>query len=76
MITVSPCKDNDDDDMLPEYDFSQSIHGVRGKYAQVMREQGYSITVHHADGTSTTRYVSPSEVLEHDRARERNKHSA
>lgn len=59
-----------DDDMLPEYDFSQ---GVRGKYAQTIREQGYSVTVHHEDGTSTTRYVSPSEVMEQNRDRERNR---
>jgi hypothetical protein len=64
---------DDDDDMLPEYDFSGSARGVRGKYAQTIREQGYSVTVHHEDGTSTTRYVSPSEVMEQNRDRERNR---
>ncbi len=59
--------------MMPKYELSQDIRGKRGKYAQAIREQGYSITVHHADGTSTTRYISPAEVLEQDRARERNK---
>jgi hypothetical protein len=59
--------DLDDDDLLPEYDFSGG--GVRGKYAKVIREKGYSVTVHHADGTATHRYVSPSEILEQDRQR-------
>jgi hypothetical protein len=59
----------DDDDMLPEYDLSNRPF-VRGKYAQIIREQGYSVTVHHEDGTSTTRYVSPREVLEQNQARE------
>ena len=40
----------DDDDMLPEYDFSK---GVRGKYAGRMG-YGHSVTIHHEDGTSTT----------------------
>ena len=39
-----------DDDMLPEYDFSQA---VRGKYAARIGKP-YSITVHAEDGTSTT----------------------
>jgi hypothetical protein len=47
-----------DTEMLPEYDFSQLGQPVRGKHAQAMG-QGYTITVHHADGTSTTRQVSP-----------------
>jgi hypothetical protein len=45
-----------DDDMLPEYNFSQlKQHGVRGKHAEAMR-QGYSVTVHYEDGTSTTHF--------------------
>jgi hypothetical protein len=48
-----------DDDMLPEYDFNQFGQGVRGKHAEAMR-QGYSVTIHHEDGTSTTRHVPPS----------------
>ena len=47
-----------DDEMLPEYDLSQLAQGVRGKYADAMR-QGYSVTVHHENGTSTTRHISP-----------------
>lgn len=38
-----------DDEMLPEYNFSQ---GVRGKHYQAYR-QGHSVTIHHADGTTT-----------------------
>jgi hypothetical protein len=52
----------DDDDMLPEYDFSKMGNPVRGKYAQRIRENGYSVTVHHADGTSTTTYTTPEEI--------------
>jgi hypothetical protein len=56
-------KANDhDDDMPAEYDFSQFGQGVRGKYAEAMR-QGYSVTVHHEDGTSTTRYVPPINAM-------------
>lgn len=39
----------DDDDMLPEYDFSQ---GVRGKHFREYR-QGYTVTITHPDGTQT-----------------------
>jgi hypothetical protein len=47
-----------DDEMLPEYDFSQLGQPVRGKHAKAMR-QGYSVTIHHPDGTTTHREVSP-----------------
>lgn len=47
-----------DDEMLPEYDFSQLGQPVRGKHAKAMR-QGYSVTIHHPDGTITHREVSP-----------------
>jgi hypothetical protein len=53
---------NDDDDMLPEYDFSKMGKPIRNKYAERMRQEGYSVTIHHEDGTSTTHYVSPEEV--------------
>jgi hypothetical protein len=49
-----------DDEMLPEYDFSQLGQPVRGKHAKAML-QGYSVTIHHPDGTTTNR-----EVLPHD----------
>jgi len=47
----------DDDDMLPEYDFSKQ-KGVRGKYYRAYRE-GYTVTIHHADGSTTTRHYQP-----------------
>ena len=47
-----------DDEMLPEYDFNQLGQPVRGKHAKAM-SQGYSVTIHHADGSSTTRQVPP-----------------
>lgn len=42
--------------MLPEYDFSKLGHGVRGKHTAAMR-QGYSVIIHHENGTSTTRHI-------------------
>jgi hypothetical protein len=64
----------DDDDMLPEYHLSGN--GVRGKFAQTFRENGYSVTIRHQDGTSTTRRVSPQEVIERQRQREQMKQAA
>jgi hypothetical protein len=56
-------KTNDqDDDIRSEYDLSQLGRGVQGRYAEAMR-QGYSVTVHHEDGTSTTRHVPPSNSM-------------
>jgi hypothetical protein len=60
--------DLDDDDMPSEYNFTGN--GVRGKYFKAIQEHGYSITVHHDDGTSTTQHISPSEVMEQNRQRE------
>jgi hypothetical protein len=40
---------DDDDDMLPEYDFSQ---GIRGKHAHLVG-QPYSVVIHNGDGTAT-----------------------
>ena len=53
------------DDMRPEYDFAG---GVRGKHARALRETGYIIRVHHADGTYTERQVlgEKTVVLEPD----------
>jgi hypothetical protein len=39
----------DDDEMLPEYDFSK---GVRGKHAHRVGKP-YSVTIHNNDGTAT-----------------------
>ena len=50
-----------DDEMLPEYDFSQLGQPVRGKHAKAMR-QGYSVTIHHPDGTTTNREVLPQDA--------------
>ena len=50
-----------DDEMLPEYDFSQLGQPVRGKHAKAMR-QGYSVTIHHPDGTTNHREVSPQDA--------------
>ncbi len=44
-----------DDDMRPEYDFSD---GVRGKHYKVLREQGYIVRVYNDDGTVTERHVA------------------
>jgi hypothetical protein len=71
MTTADPSMDQNrsvsDDDSQSEYNLSGN--GTRGKYAKAMRENGYSITIHHEDGTSTNRQVSPSEVIEQHRQR-------
>jgi hypothetical protein len=65
MDETKPSSTELDDDMPLEYNFSGN--GIRGKYAQAIRQNGYSITVHHPDGTSTIRHVSPDEVKEQNR---------
>ena len=45
--------------MRPEYDCT-GVPGVRGKHAAAMR-QGYTCTVHHADGTREITHVRPLE---------------
>jgi hypothetical protein len=47
------------DDMLQEYDLSG---GVRGKYYHLFQE-GYSVTIYHADGSSTTRNYAPEQDM-------------
>ncbi len=49
-IDNSEQPDPKDDNMLPEYDFT---NGVRGKHYQAYR-QGHSITIHQADSTAVT----------------------
>jgi len=44
-------------EMRAGYDFSKA-KGVRGKYYRAMR-QGYSITIHHTDGTKEVRKFGP-----------------
>ncbi|WP_146141008.1 hypothetical protein [Stenomitos frigidus] len=46
------------DEMLPEYDLIK-FRGTHGKHTEAMR-QGYSVTIHHEDGASTTSDISPS----------------
>jgi len=46
---------NGEDEMLPEYDFSQ---GVRGKHHRAFRD-GYTVTIHHANGTTTVQHFEP-----------------
>lgn len=46
-----------DDDMLPEYDFS-GVKGVRGKYYKRLQE-GYTIKIHKADGSTVVKEVPP-----------------
>ena len=60
-------RSDDDDEMLPEYDFSTQ-EGVRGKYYRAYRE-GHTVTIHHADGSTTTKQYQPDNdaiVLEPD----------
>ena len=49
----------DEDDMLPEYDFSK---GVRGKHRKAY-QQGHSVTITHQDGTNTTQEFPPSRTI-------------
>ncbi|MEA2558689.1 MAG: hypothetical protein QOH06_193 [Acidobacteriota bacterium] len=53
-----------DDEMRDEYDFTG---GVRGKHYKAMQE-GYTITIHKADGTTVVKDVQPegAVVLEPD----------
>ncbi len=52
--------ENDDPEMLPEYDFTG---GVRGKHAQAYGSE-VLITIHKADGTSEERrYEVPEGVI-------------
>jgi uncharacterized protein (DUF433 family) len=49
----------DEEDLLPEYDFSK---GVRGKHHKAY-QQGHSVTIHHLDGTSTTQDFPASRII-------------
>ena len=51
----SECPVNNGTGMRNEYDFSG---GIRGKHYQQM-SNGYKITVHHPDGTSTIQEFTP-----------------
>jgi len=53
-----PAASQDDEEMLPEYDFSD---GVRGKYYEAY-QRGYKITVLKADGTNEELYKEENMV--------------
>jgi hypothetical protein len=53
--------DNDNDEILPEYDFSG---GIRGKHFRDF-QQGYTVTIHHADGSTTTKEYRPEPGIIH-----------
>jgi hypothetical protein len=46
---------SEDEIMRDSYDFSSA---VRGKHHQQMRD-GHTVTIHHADGTTTTEKYEP-----------------
>ncbi|MEK7443019.1 MAG: hypothetical protein AABZ78_19595 [Chloroflexota bacterium] len=46
----------EDEDMLPEYDFTGK-KGVRGKYYRAYR-QGHTVKIHKADGTISTQHFT------------------
>jgi hypothetical protein len=46
-----------DDEILPEYDFSK---GIRGKHYQSYR-QGHSLSIHQEDGTEVVHYFTLAE---------------
>ena len=54
-----------EDDMLPEYDFSG---GIRGKHFRTL-QAGYTITIHQEDGSTIVKEVEPQKgavILEPD----------
>lgn len=51
----------DEDDLLPEYDFSK---GARGKHHKAY-QQGHSVTISHSDGTTTTQEFPPSRLIDY-----------
>jgi hypothetical protein len=67
-----------DDDLMPEIDINQIQPEklVRGKHYQAIQQHGYSVTVHHEDGTSTYREVKPEEEAERMKQREEYKKSS
>lgn len=49
-----------DDEMHREYDFSG---GVRGKYARVLKEKGYTLRIYNADGTFSEEHVLGTQTV-------------
>ena len=56
-----PTINDNSDDMLPEYDFSS---GIRGKHFRDF-QQGYTVTIRHADGSTTTEQYQPKPGIIH-----------
>ena len=50
--------ENEQDDMLPEYDFRG---GVRGKHYRAYR-QGHTVTIHQEDGSTIVQHFAPEDV--------------
>jgi len=50
---------DNDDDMLPEYDFSG---GVRGKHYKEL-QAGYTVTIHKTDGTTEVTYYGTKNAI-------------
>jgi hypothetical protein len=59
--------EDDDDGMLPEYDFTGK-KVVRGKY-YLDRQQGYTVRIHNEDGTTTVQHFGPTVTLDVDVAK-------
>jgi hypothetical protein len=51
--------EDQENDMLPEYDF-KGKKGVRGKYYRAM-QQGYTVRITNEDGTETLHHFEPKE---------------
>jgi hypothetical protein len=58
------------EDLPAEYDLSKMGPPIRGKHAQKIRQEGYSVTVHHEDGTSTTTHITSADIARRDRRSE------
>lgn len=50
---------SEEDDMLPEYDFSD---GIRGKHYKE-RQAGYTVTIHKTDGTTEVKSYGPKNPI-------------
>ncbi|MEQ1795428.1 MAG: hypothetical protein ABL970_14695 [Nitrospira sp.] len=54
---LSKIAQTENDDIRSEYDFRK---GVRGKHRNAM-QAGYTVTIHHADGTTLVKDIRPKE---------------
>jgi hypothetical protein len=57
MKEICHAPNENDDEMLPEYDFEKMSGCVRGKYYEAYRE-GHTVKIHHTDGTTTVQYFT------------------